>query len=346
MCSECWDEHFRPPTHPRPRSTECCICTRRSGLETLLVCRRWYLEAGHVFYSRNTFAFEDCAIFVDFIHSLPSLWMRSVSRVSILLAALNQNEHGTNSVRQDVFENHWNGRKHRAHVWSHLRRLPSLSYLELDAAFLARSAEVRSMLRLGLRGVRRVSFVQRNHHSTYSVHGVNASDWPEFDKPMLLVDGLAGEVARAIKGQRPRWLKRCGAVETATERESQEQENRRESSDRFDKETREYDCHNCDEWRRLWWGSSNGGNGGGRDSHPAYLPSERHVRHRGDWRQWRPEIGDREDKVDQRAEGRQPQIDHRVEDWEARRYANQLMGREMENRGRLCREHTLNLWTP
>lgn len=290
MCSDCWDLHFRPPSFPLPRRFERCLCARREGLETLLGCRQWYGEAGHVFYSRNTFAFEDCAMFAGFVLYLPRRWENAISRVSILLAP--QSQMSAANRDGDVFSSGWNSRKIMPHMWSYLCRLPCLSYLELDAAFLTRADSVKCMLRLGLRNTRQVNFVQQNHYHTYSTLHGNPLIWPQFHQPMLLVGGVAEEVARAIKGQRRTWLKRRGAVEKATEKETEEQKNRRECSDRLDKKTREFDCHDCGEWKRLWW------EGRGAD-HPAYLASERYVWHSSHWREWRPDVGETsEGKVD------------------------------------------------
>ena len=92
MCSDCWDEHFRPrpcpPCPPRPFRSRThsnglpavegipCLCARRTDLDVLLVCWRWYMEAGHVFYTRNTFAFEDVSSFVQFAQNLWRDWCR------------------------------------------------------------------------------------------------------------------------------------------------------------------------------------------------------------------------------------------------------------------------------
>lgn len=89
VCSDCWDEDLRPGVEPCPSLTRLkdqlrCLCARRQGLESLLVCRRWYDEAGRVFWSRNCFAFEDSRTFVDFVSNLDPRWRDVITRVSIV----------------------------------------------------------------------------------------------------------------------------------------------------------------------------------------------------------------------------------------------------------------------
>lgn len=57
LCTQCWDSQHRllptPVTHSLP-----CLCARRGHSQTLLVCKRWYEEAGRVFYARNVLSFS------------------------------------------------------------------------------------------------------------------------------------------------------------------------------------------------------------------------------------------------------------------------------------------------
>lgn len=230
-----------------------------------MVCRRWYEEAGFVFYSRNTFAFGSCREFNDWVDVLPKHWRAVVGRVSILLAG---NEWtgmiGPVATLQDRLRS--GHRQAIAETWSRIRQLTSLSYLELDAAFLTQLNTVKAMLRLGLRSTRQVNFVLSNPDNKPVV--IVGSKWlfPNLRQPTLLVGGFPEEVARGIKGQRRLWMRKEAALRRAVERHGELMQTpcRCLANSPVVTETRMYDCHDCDGWRMLWEES-------GGKSHPAFL---------------------------------------------------------------------------
>ncbi|EME87679.1 uncharacterized protein MYCFIDRAFT_75524 [Pseudocercospora fijiensis CIRAD86] len=57
VCSICYDHRLRTGPTPTPRTLP-CLCARRPELQLLLVCKKWYQEAGTVLYTQNTWAFE------------------------------------------------------------------------------------------------------------------------------------------------------------------------------------------------------------------------------------------------------------------------------------------------
>ncbi|KAK8041505.1 hypothetical protein PG994_014512 [Apiospora phragmitis] len=88
ICSTCFDRRHRPHPHPAPSKFSLpCLCARRANLQVLLMCRRWYAEAGRVFYVRNTFAFADPRECVEFLTTLAPRWRRLISQVSLLALA-------------------------------------------------------------------------------------------------------------------------------------------------------------------------------------------------------------------------------------------------------------------
>ena len=172
-----------------------------------------------MFYARNTYASEDGATLVDLIGSLDARWRYTLTRVSLTAKLVSiSSAIPSEQDRQSGFES---GKKLAA-VWSTLRQLPSLSYLELDALFLTRADTVQSLLRLGLRNLRRVNSTLRNNPPQPLEVGCQHV-FHRFAAPSLLVGGFAEEVARAIKGQRRGWLRRAGAVEEMVEREREVQ---------------------------------------------------------------------------------------------------------------------------
>ena len=172
-----------------------------------------------MFYARNVYAFEDSATLVDFIGSLNVPWRYTLTRVSLMAKLVSiSSAIPSEQERQSGLES---GKKLAA-VWSALRQLPSLSYLELDALFLTRADTVQSLLRLGLRNLRRVNFTLHNNPPqplTIDCQHI----FHRFAAPSLLFGGFTEEVARAIKGQRRGWLRRAGAVEKMVEMEREVQ---------------------------------------------------------------------------------------------------------------------------
>ncbi len=150
VCSECWDENFRPRPFPSTARLR-CLCARRENLQVLLVCRAWYEEAAHVFWCQNMFAFEDCKSFTDFVDCISPRWRKAITRVSVM-AYRPTSADGDMKAREIIAG--CEKRKKLNPIWQRLRRLPSLAYLELDARFLTSTTTVQPMLRMGLQSVR------------------------------------------------------------------------------------------------------------------------------------------------------------------------------------------------
>ncbi|KAK3720173.1 hypothetical protein LTR37_003997 [Vermiconidia calcicola] len=289
MCSDCWDGHFRaqcvedgvggawhgPKLEGKKKHLR-CLCARRRDLGVLMVCRKWYEEAGRVFWTRNTFAFEDAATFTDFVSHIPVQRQEMITKVSLIAHHETWFEPSA-SAEEQIYAFELSTRLQP--IWSHLRLLTSLSYLEFDALFLTRTQTVHSMLRLGLPNLRRVCFTIRNpRHSYAGLMFGTPYIYPEFFNPLLLIGGLAEEVARGIKGQRRSWLKRAGAADRAVEREKRmlvklTAERGARGNGGWGEEFVDelYYEEDFEEWRRLWWREVAGG--GGRQLHHAYLPS-------------------------------------------------------------------------
>lgn len=259
MCSDCWDEHWRETVYgrqaPRTKSLP-CLCARRKKLQVLLVGRQWYEEAARVFYSRNTFAFEDGSTFTRFVANLQPCHRERIIRISLKAYFPPADEDDMPRLRNappgPIFQETWESSKALRPVWCALRTLPALSHLELDALFLTRTHTVQKMLRLGLRNLRAVTFVLRRPLS-YNNESGNREVWPEFAHGFVVDRGFAAEMGRAIKGERRGWMKRNGELEKAVERQ-------RELYARLEgqgvwppgwlKVDEEEDLR---EWERLWW---------------------------------------------------------------------------------------------
>ncbi|KAK3048584.1 hypothetical protein LTR09_010079 [Extremus antarcticus] len=233
MGSDCWDEHMRP--RPCPQGVKSavekdalrCLCARRQNLEVMLVCKQWREEAGRLFYSGNVFAFEDATTFVSFVDSLPDQWRKLVTKLSVLShRPVRPNHIMSEDAQVEHLLSYFGSSKAMSPLWSALRRLPALSYLELDALLLTRVHIVKCLLRLGLTNLRsirftlpRVSFWDPNSDKKPMQYV-----YPEYENPRFLVGGLAEEVAGATKGHRRAWLKQAGSVEAAVAREIDLQE--------------------------------------------------------------------------------------------------------------------------
>ena len=234
MCPDCWDERWREDVEgvPWPKESGArlkCLCARREGLQVLLVCRQWYVEAGHIFYTRNTFAFESAGILTDFVHNLRPYRRLLLTKVSLMAESIDpQSEDATPEEEASGFESS----KKLAKAWSALRTLPALTYLELDALFLTRAKTVRGMLHLGRLNVRSVCFTARNPAPPNP--GGSTSIYPAFQQPILVVGCLAEEVARKIKGEACPWFGRLapiGAIEEATAEKAEAQKSYAENRD-------------------------------------------------------------------------------------------------------------------
>ena len=222
-----------------------------------MVCRKWYEEAGAVFYARNTFAFESAAVLKGFMTCLPQHWRQKITRVSIM-AYHPQDPSGPNEESSG-----WESTRKLIPIFSLLHTLPRLSYLEADAHFLSRAKIAHRLLKLSLRNVRRVCFVM---HNVWPLNRAKHSEWiwPEYHCSRLLVGGFAEEVARAIKGQKARrGLRKFEGVRIAAER----QEMREQYVFRAEVGTGNvYSGESKTAYARLWW-SEQKDCAGGRAAH-------------------------------------------------------------------------------
>lgn len=200
LCTKCYDEKHRPDrpvVHPEALP---CLCARRRNLQILLVCKRWYEEASRVFWRRNTFAFEDARSFLDFLgHIRPetALEIRHISLMAWLPDA-----HAAHDSTADPGD--WDPTPYRK-VWSALRRLASLSTLELDSLFLTRIESLRAIRKLGMRQLRKCTFAQRLPDAFFT--RPEPYLFPGLARRHIVCRTLAEEVAREIKGERRRWAK-------------------------------------------------------------------------------------------------------------------------------------------
>lgn len=219
LCSTCWDDRWRPKPFPQAKTLP-CLCARRPNLQILSVCRRWYEEASRVFYTENTFAFEDSSTFVSFVQNLDPKLRNRISKVSIMVytdeAATAPGANIAPNANFDELRSGWESSARLQPVWTHLRQLPSLAHLELDALFLSRSKTVTSMRKLGLGNLRSVRFCARMPDNEVARLG-SPFVWQEFAKRTRLQGGLAEAVARAVKGQKVPELKAWKLVQHAVE---------------------------------------------------------------------------------------------------------------------------------
>ncbi|KAK4900419.1 hypothetical protein LTR27_002645 [Elasticomyces elasticus] len=212
LCSECWVE--KGWGHgPGVNGNLPCLCARRQNLKVLLACRRWYDEAGGVFYRGNTFCFEDCGVFTRFWESLDGRWKGCVTRVSILDAQ--------GPDEDDVRPNDY--RRHAEVLGSLRQSLCNLTEIELDARILGDMKMVRMLLRCGLRNKPCIRFMLKGFEDPNRSRIGNDLVWPSLAKRVLLRGGLPEEVARAMRGEKRAWMKAGGrksrfqALETAVD---------------------------------------------------------------------------------------------------------------------------------
>lgn len=206
VCTTCYDDQLRKCPIPEAKSLP-CLCARRQELQVFLVCKKWYLEAAAVFYTQNTFAFEDPNTFTAFITNLNPRWCDKISKVSLM--ALNPSDPGDTNVDSGNADPEAQFRaKDWAPVWPLLRSLASLSTLEIDSKLLETPKTARALLKLNLQiDLRRIVFVQRlDHNEELWKHGTEQI-WPSIAGRRLMVGGFASEVGRAIKEKRRMLLK-------------------------------------------------------------------------------------------------------------------------------------------
>jgi hypothetical protein len=202
VCSSCYDSRHKP--FPRTVSLP-CLCARRTNLQIFLVCRQWHQEAGHVFYTRNTFAFEDSSTFIHFIDNLPQRWRELLTKVSLMALVRYPTgfPHDTfvpNAILHGLqVAVEWNRSRP---LWGRLRKLPNLSRLEIDAIYLTRVDTIKRMHRVGARNLRSITFVERLSEVDNSFGSTTV--WPEFAGRTAMRGKFENYVATVIKGMRKR----------------------------------------------------------------------------------------------------------------------------------------------
>ncbi|KAI6080275.1 hypothetical protein F4821DRAFT_251880 [Hypoxylon rubiginosum] len=201
LCTICYDREYRLEPFPRVVSLP-CLCARRQNLDTLLVCRRWYEEAGRVFYTRNTFAFGSAQECVDFLANLSPRWQPFVSKASLLALAPRGVYPETAAEECEKVET---PTRSLEEAWSLLGQLPGLSELELDAILLTRLDCVRVLRKPALKSLGRISFTQAVPQQPRHVSRMLV--WPRRGIRKTVEDSdFARRVARAIRGQRLEWV--------------------------------------------------------------------------------------------------------------------------------------------
>lgn len=163
-------------------------------------------EAAEVFYSQNTFAFEDATSFIAFAQNLNSRWRSKVSKVSIMANLWTRRPDEVDFANQGLVLSE----QLKANMWVVLRSLSRLSYLELELSYLLHPETARAASRLGHWNLTHVRFVQRAPEDSEWANGT-LSIWPQFAGRVLQVGGLVEDIARAMKCQRQKHLKHAQA---------------------------------------------------------------------------------------------------------------------------------------
>ena len=278
MDSNQWDNEWRETVtglpFPRLSNDMPCLCARRTDLDVLLVCRQWYEEASQVLWGSNDFVFDSCDLFLDFVAACKA--REKVTKISLI----NPGRHHPLKP-SDPFEwPDWAYHKKRQALVAALRRFPRLTCLELDSCLLRDVRDVRALLRLGIRGLRRVQFVYHESakESSATTTGLKSKPNMHWIDPMLgnrilLRGGLAEEAARAMKGEHRGWTKHKDIAATnAAKRKSTPFSKRQKPGvpllqtaiDRhiaFEEWIKTLDIAphrivNCDDrgfWEKLWW---------------------------------------------------------------------------------------------
>lgn len=210
LCTDCWDRDFRTSVtgkeFPLLNAEMPCLCARRTNLDVLLVCRKWYEEASRVLWSSNTFGFDNCTLFTAFASGCTA--RDKITKISVRNSG---HTHPPDPLLDYEWPD-WTFHKKRKAVIAALRHLPALTHVELDACFLRDAREVQAMMRLGIRGLRSVRFVYHVNLKAQPVAVFSSMQrthriYPQLERSLLLRGGLAEEVARAIKGEHRGWTK-------------------------------------------------------------------------------------------------------------------------------------------
>jgi len=189
LCTNCYDDRWRTRPFPQPTNLP-CLCARRLNLETRLVCRQWNKEASTVFFSENTFAFDDCISMGNFFSAMPQHWKTRIAKVSILLPFWTNAGDST-----DIFL--------LARSLSVLNELTWLQNLELDAKLLNEELTASALLNCSIAGLRKVRFVVECPYKEllWRKMGPPTYVWGELRGRHLLKGGFSEYVTRSVKSQ-------------------------------------------------------------------------------------------------------------------------------------------------
>jgi hypothetical protein len=189
LCTNCYDDRWRPRPFPQPTNLP-CLCARRRNLETRLVCRQWNKEASSVFFSENTFAFDDFISMDNFFSAISRQWKTLITKVSLLLPFWND---GSGSTDVALL----------ASSLSILDKLTWLQCLELDAKLLNEGLTASALLNCSTASLRRVLFVVECPYKELLWRKVEPPTqvWRELSGRRLLKGDFAEYVARSMKSQ-------------------------------------------------------------------------------------------------------------------------------------------------
>ncbi|KEQ90495.1 hypothetical protein AUEXF2481DRAFT_568424 [Aureobasidium subglaciale EXF-2481] len=187
ICSNCYDDRMRTRPFPEPTNLP-CLCARRQSLEMRLVCRQWHDEASLVFFSENTFAFDDVVSMGHFFTAISGPWARVISKLSLLFPLWTP-EDGPSKVSEIVS------------FLSILNELPWLKSLELDAKLLNEESAVSALLRCQFTSLRSVSFVVQCPLQEVLWRPMKSPTniWNELEGRIVLLGGFPEVVARSMK---------------------------------------------------------------------------------------------------------------------------------------------------
>ncbi|KAI0839409.1 hypothetical protein F5Y06DRAFT_295434 [Hypoxylon sp. FL0890] len=204
LCTFCYNEKHRE----RPYLTTVtlpCLCARRENLQILLVCRRWYEEAGQVFYTRNQFCFAQVYECSQFLKALPPRWKPFITKISLLHFDYDASQQTAEDELLDLVIPA-RGADGLAELWRMLSKLPALSHLELDAIFLTRLDCVKIFRGPSLKNLRLLHVRQSDPSEV--TDRTRQFIWPR--RALRWADGnndFAAAIARIIKGERYGWIK-------------------------------------------------------------------------------------------------------------------------------------------
>ncbi|KAL4862141.1 hypothetical protein BDV12DRAFT_49423 [Aspergillus spectabilis] len=184
LCDVCYADkqiEFGMDKCPDLSRTE-CLCARHENLGVLLINRRVYEEASPIFWTENTFVFENGRLLFDFLEAIGSE-KREMIR-SIAFYSPNEDPIDMEEVPQ---------------CWPLLRQCSGLRHLELDATFLS---DLPSVLELSSVRARRVRFVTNGTYDAYGQALLARSICPwvacRVDEPGHLVKRLTASMEQGV----------------------------------------------------------------------------------------------------------------------------------------------------